>query len=165
MEICELENREDESVPIPVSFRGQRATLSSPRFESLRSRNKKQFGRRYFCVFNVSLSCARNAVDISSVSEHMTWPGQPNSDCQNYVAFYSDRNSTSWNDRFCGNEPVAFRRKLQGSSFLAVMWSDQRNNIGTFQFTASCEQRPTSLHPPSPAQAEAVGSGMEIPAF
>ncbi len=141
-EICELStsNREIDSMPIPVSARHLTATLLSPQFNSLRNKTNQIFGRRYFCIYNVSLSCPRNAVEITSVSEHTTWPGNSNRDCHNYVAFHTSRNSTHLNDRFCGGQ---FRRPLQGRSFLAVMWTDERNNNGTFQFTASCQRRRT----------------------
>ncbi len=149
-ELCNRINEATEPI-VPLNDDNE-VRLYSPRFEEARNREELKWGKRYICIYNVSLSCPRNTVSIEKINHLTNWPHDTEG-CQNYVAFYNDRNSNTFEHRYCGSEPSFKNRKLS-SSFLAIMWNShpQFNNIGTFEFQATCSQ-------PDPTQPPAIGSG------
>ena len=146
-EFCLLKHRPEDSGPIYGAT--NTAHLKSPRFDQLVAKNRQQtFGRAYFCVYNVSMSCPSNAVDIITSSQ-TTWPVVNNTNRENYVAFYSNSNKEKYaqGDLFYGQP--GYNTTLYNDSFIAVMWTNHSNNKGVFGFTARCSNHPA----PSPPTA------------
>ena len=133
--ICELHNKTKDSMDT-IFPHSQTATLRSPQFNE--NRPNHLFGRSYFCLYNVSLNCPRQSVVIASTGR-TTWPGE-NTNCENYIAFYTNPNQTvpQPGRKFCGEDQ--YRTTLDSDSFLAVMWTNNVSNRGNFEFSATCNQ-------------------------
>ena len=156
-ERCELSNRNDDTEDIAVA--NGRATLLSPNFIKASRRSENFFwDKRYLCIYNVSLSCPGNAVNIKKISSFTSWPTNTEG-CQNYLAFYDDRHSSRYQHRYCGSEGV-FTRRLESSSFLAVMWNSDPmfNNSGKFQFRATCADPDVPAQGTDPTVLQVTGS-------
>lgn len=151
-ELCNLQNRQTEEIELINN--DEEAHLYSPAFNSAILDPNHAWGKKYFCIYNVSLSCPGNA-KIERINHLTTWPHKTEG-CHNYVAFYNDRSSSSYEHQHCGTAP-AFGGEMQGSSFMAIMWnSGDSKNKGTFEFRASCaDPRPTQE---TVATAETVDS-------
>lgn len=133
----------------------QSARLYSPGY------SKQKFGHHFFCVYNVSLSCPSNSVIVEKTS--MTnWPRQQSTDChdrencEKYVAFYTNRNSNQITHQYYGQ--TNFRKTLDSSSFIAVLWTNDERSDGIFEFQASCNDQEVLV---SPTLATEEGSGNE----
>ena len=134
--MCELHDEDEDKIPSgSVNPHGPAWYLRSPRFENLVNKSKQQFQRRYFCIYNVSMSCPSNKVTIQKT--RATWPLSKHAK-QNYVAFYTDRNDKNRNISY-NNSSAPFERTLDSDSFFAIMWSYK--NTGYFEFKASCYER------------------------
>ena len=156
-EVCHLVNNSKNEEARPISENNDTTKdLFSPVFEGP--------GRsaRYFCLYNVSLNCPGNAVMIEKM-DLTTWPSQDANDCSNYVNFYTNQRSEGLPHRYCDSNAI-FSRRLESSSFLAIMWNSENvNNSGVFQFRATCAD-PDPMQPPvtsssDSAQPPATGSG------
>ena len=158
-EFCELEHRPEDSGPINGTH------LVSPQFDRLVAKKRMQrFGKAYFCVYNVSMSCPSNAVTIAT-SNRTTWPAKSDTAaCENYVAFYSNSSRTYYDqgNRYCGQP--GYNTTLYNDSFIAVMWTNHRNNFGVFEFTARCSdhQAPSAPTTSTPPASEITGSGLGL---
>jgi hypothetical protein len=111
-------------------------------------------------VYNVSLNCPHNSVVVES-TPRTNWPRQQNTSChqsvggcENYVAFYEDRNSTIISREFYGQRN--YRHVLNSDSFLAVMWTNRVPNEGIFEFNARCHHE--VVQPLSPTAEEGSGN-------
>ncbi len=134
----------------------QSAMLLSPGYERYVNQDNQRFGKRFFCLYNVSLNCRSESVVIRS-THTTTWPRGPNPECKNYISFLPDRDSkTDSSLQFCGGNN--FRVVLESNSFLAVMWTTSDANDGVFGFDASCRALPDGV-----TQAAQEGSGQEEP--
>jgi len=160
-EFCELDHRRDEEL-FP-SAGDTTVAIQSPLFERLRDRPPSQqaFGKQYFCLYNVSLSCTSGRVAISS-TQRTTWAGNA-TDCRNYVAFYTNSSSSDLNVRYCGGSQRKYMTELDSDSFIAVMWSDEKMNRGLFEFVASCREE-LATQPPSTTEGSGsqIGSGQPL---
>lgn len=127
----------DIYMPAPTT-----AVIRSPRFNSSINNPDKALGRRYFCVYNASLSCPSGLVDIRQTESRNNWPMRTNTDCQtspNYLAFYEHRDNNSHRDKYCGPSATRFEIERLSDSFLAVLWTDTGITRGTFEFEATCK--------------------------
>ena len=100
--------------------------------------NKPKVRARYFCVYNVSLdNCPTNEVNIVKKHQNPSWP-RLTEECQDYVVFYPDRYSQyDPRHKYCGEKE--FDINMKSSSFLAVLWTDNKpNKRGTFKFQTTC---------------------------
>ena len=43
--------------------------------------------------------------------------------------------------KICGKQIVGFRTTLSSSSFIGVLWSNERDSFGNFELEASCIKR------------------------
>ena len=142
-DICVYIEREKFNDKIRVLDRS--AMLLSPDYTNLVSSEDQSFGRHMFCVYNVSLSCPQNSVIIKSTAR-TNWPRQQDTSChheggcENYVAFYDDRDSSIISREFYGQKN--YTHSLDSDSFLAVMWTNTDRNDGVFEFSAKCNDNP-----------------------
>ena len=138
-DICELKGRSKYNRDI-INI-DQSATLFSPGFEKLEKLTDQTFGKSFFCLYNVSLTCpGRRSVVIKS-TEKTNWArSQQNPTCDSYVAFVANEGNRRANeaDTFCGE--ADFRTILDTDSFLAVMWTTQERNSGIFEFDVTCNE-------------------------
>lgn len=156
-DICEFSDRSKFNDDIMTS--DQSATLLSPGYVDLENKPEQTFGHHFFCVYNVSLNCHRRARGVTIQSTYKTnWPKGPNHDCQNYLAFTTDSNSSRITHQYCGQ--VNYRTALESNSFLAVMWTNKYRNNGIFEFQAMCNE--PRLFAPTLVTSE-EGSGDEDP--
>jgi hypothetical protein len=137
-DVCEYTNRTKFNDDI-IS-----ATLFSPGHADLVNQETQTFGHHFFCIYNVSLSCPRTSVVVESINS-TNWPRDPNPDCQNYVSFSTDRNSSRITQQFCGQRN--YRTVLDSDSFLAVFWTNKYRNNGIFEFRATCNEQEVFLAP------------------
>ena len=140
-DICVYREREEKFNGF-ISASDHAAMLLSPNYNNLESSEDQSFGRYFFCVYNVSLSCPQNSVIIESTAR-TNWPRQQDTSChqseggcENYVAFYDDRDSSIISREFYGQKN--YTHPLDSDSFLAVMWTNSDRNDGVFEFLASC---------------------------
>ena len=63
-------------------------------------------------------------------------------------------------NRYCGQP--GYNTTLYNDSFIAVMWTNHRNNFGVFEFTTRCSdhQAPSAPIASTPAATEITGSGL-----
>ena len=135
-EICELHDEKKRPSGSVSELQETTRYLRSPGFETrVTNQSKQVFGRRYFCIFNVSMSCPSKSVTVQK-TERTTWPGSEHAET-NYAVFYTDRNDKNFNNLY-KNSSIPFSRTLDSDSFIAIMWSDI--NTGYFEFKASCNQ-------------------------
>ena len=113
---------------------------------TIESSRNQSFGRYFFCVYNVSLSCPQNSVIVESTAR-TNWPRQQDTSChqseggcENYVAFYDDRDSSIISREFYGQDN--YIHSLNSDSFLAVTWTNTDQNDGIFEFLANCNDNP-----------------------
>lgn len=132
---CELQEGGRPSGSIDVSPHGE-TYLLSPGFQTrvTNQSGKQLFGRRYFCIYNVSMSCPSRSVTVQKTDARTTWPGTTSAE-DNYVAFYTNSSAKSTNYIY-KDSSTPFSRTLHSDSFIAIMWSNK--NKGHFEFTASC---------------------------
>lgn len=106
------------------------------------------------------MSCPSNNVIIES-TDTTDWPKRQNTDChdtntcENYVAFYTDRNSNKITREFYGQNN--YMTTLDSNSFLAILWTNKEPNSGSFEFRATCNSNVL----PSTTSAGEEGSGIE----
>ena len=158
-DICEYTDRRNFNDPIMASDNS--AVLLSPDHNNLVSQEDQSFGHHFFCVYNVSLSCPQNSVIIESTAR-TNWPRQQDTSChqseggcENYVAFYDDRDSNIISHEFYGQKK--YINYLNNDSFLAVLWTDTEKNEGVFEFLASCHGQ-EELVPTTSTSEEGSGS-------
>ena len=90
-----------------------------------------------FCIYNISLDCPGYKTSITSKS-----PTDPLADgdmCQDYL--WLSTNSYEPPKKICGKQIVGFRTTLSSSSFIGVLWSNERDSFGNFELEASCIKR------------------------
>ena len=126
MEKCQFRERDD---PVDIST----GVLESPK--------KRDWGMRYFCIYNFSLTCPEGESDVEITqivdNRYESWPGKNKNCGQNYLRFYTDRNSNS-NHKFCGQDHELTNYKiLNRNSFMAILWTNDVTS-GYFKFQASC---------------------------
>ena len=148
-DICEYTERMNFNDPITMTC-NKSAVLLSPDHNDLVLEKDQSFGHHFFCVYNVSLNCPQNGVIIKT-TEATNWPRQQDTSChqseggcENYVAFYDDRNSSIISREFYGQEN--YTHYLNSDSFLAVMWTNAVKNEGIFEFLASCNTQEEFLY-------------------
>ena len=144
------------------------AVLKSPRYEQV---SRKSWGRRFFCLYNVSLSCPGNAVTIQkidTIDHKLTW-SRDAKDRSNYVNFYTNQRSEGLPAYQYYDSEAIFDHRLESSSFLAVMWnSDPKyKNRGKFEFHARCVEsdptQPPATESSHPMQLPTRGSDATQP--
>ena len=110
----------------------RQSLLYSPKFEE----RKRRMGKRYFCIYNVSLNCPTESVVIRSSPANTNWPNTE--DYNNYVAFYANQSERYPMDTFRGEK--TYRRTLDSSSFFAILWTDNTNEKRSFELIAECSK-------------------------
>ena len=129
-DICELRkrrrSRQRGEVHCPTE---SQCTLHSPN-----PSKKSNKGRRYFCVYNISLQCPDESVEIRHAN-NLTWP---KSNHQNYVAFYANRSEETLDDQVFGDDNNHFPIRLETSSFMAILYTNNKDFKGYFEFIAQC---------------------------
>lgn len=146
-EFCELIEQDTTDLN-----QGQVTYLTSPGFNKFLNKNRKRFSNRLFCIYRVSLDCSgdQGSVDIQS-TVRTNWTMDPQG-CRDYVAFYTNNSSSRQPDhQFCsGDSKNVYRKRLDSTSFVAVLWTDKDDNEGIFEFQAKCSEQ------------EQEGSGLAI---
>ena len=158
-DICEYSDRSKFNANIITT--NQSATLLSPRFAELVDKPTQSFGHHFFCVYNISLSCPRNGIIVQS-TDKTNWPKDPNPDCQNYVSFSTDRNSSKITQQFCGQENYRVALNTR-DSFLAVFWTNRHRNDGVFELRATCSDQELFFTPNVDADEEGSGDADALP--
>ena len=154
----------DKSNATILAIQNVEATLSSPNNPETRS----DWGKQYFCIYNVSLGCSGNAVEISLAKNDESqsyWP-QDSDNCENYVAFYANQENSSSVQPYCGRTNF-INQRLESSSFLAILWSTGKND-GFFKLHAKCTA-PLPTAQPAINPTESSGDGAlelsQLPVF
>lgn len=147
-DICEYDPHRNRNINAIQDIEGPgdyQRKLHSPGYEKLVNSTKK-FGLSYFCVYNVSLDCPTESVVIRSTAGTTNWPIDTSMANQNnYVAFYA--NQSEKQPRFYGKnhtEYTEYRNMLESSSFLAIFWTEKKQNRGTFELIAECTAKEES---------------------
>ena len=91
---------------------------------------------RNFCVYNISLDCPGQRVTLNSKPN--TLQLSDGDTCQDYLWF--DTSSSGQPRRVCGNEIVNFNDTTHATSFLAVLWTNEKISTGRFEIEARCNQ-------------------------
>ena len=108
---------------------------------------------RYFCIYNISLSCPASA-SLKAKEAVTSEFADEDSNCKDYLAIYTDNRGENIHQRkFCGDQITPhFRTQLPSGSFSMVLWTDKVDNVeGKFDFVATCD----AVHPET-------GSGHDI---
>jgi len=127
-EECKLSPKTISTQGITVHDGGRRQTLYSPGFSRRNNYN------RMFCIYNITLNCPGHRVNVAATDR--TMPFQAN--CNDYLAFYTDRNSRSPDRKLCGRDFQHYRTTLDANHFHGIFWTDYETSTGRFELEATC---------------------------
>ncbi len=133
---CSLKHRVALNDILEPSNDEQSVTFTSPGFE--RQTPTGAYYNRNFCIFNISLSCQSDMVQLTPLDR--TTPLSDADTCQDYLSFHTQTNPILLY-KLCGPQ-ITDRTKYQtipSSNFYAILWTnDNQKESGRFEINAYC---------------------------
>ncbi len=151
-DLCLLQEKAQSSF---TKIGSESIILQSPDFAT-----QDSIRNRYFCIYNISLSCPASA-SLKAKEAVTSEFADEDSNCKDYLAIYTDNRGDNIHQRkFCGDEVTGdFKTQLPSGSFFMVLWTDKVDNIeGKFEFEVTCDAAMAT----DPVPVE-TGSGDVIP--
>ena len=136
---CSLSHLEEKDQTILVNAQSSSATFLSPGFDEIAE--DSVYGKRNLCIYNISLDCADNLVEL--VPSSRTTSLSDAETCRDYLSFHVDSQRAPLM-QLCGQD-VADQTKyrdIHSSSFYGVLWSNHNSSKGRFEVTAKCKDLP-----------------------
>ena len=137
---CSLKHRPNLDVILETNHE-QSVTFTSPGFHRQNTTEPKgAYYNRNFCIFNISLSCQEELVELKP-SERTNSLSDADT-CRDYLSFHAT--STPYpNFKLCGREIMDTTKYqiIPSSTFYGVLWTnDNQNEWGRFEIEASCKE-------------------------
>lgn len=137
---CSLKHRVRLDKILEPTNQGQSVTLLSPGFHRYNTTDPKgAYYNRNFCVFNISLSCPEEMVELKPSARTNTLSDAHN--CQDYLSFHIHSTPNPL-FKLCGSEIMDQTEYsvIPSSSFYGVLWSnDNKTEKGRFEIEAKCK--------------------------
>ena len=132
-DLCQLQKTAQSNFIRRVINGKESITLQSPDFVT-----QDTVRNRYFCIYNVSLSCPAG---VNLAAKAVTSPITDDTNCNDYLAIYTDNRGENIHRRkLCGDEITQdYTTQLPSDSFSMVLWTDKVDNVeARFEFEATC---------------------------
>ena len=136
---CSLKHRTALDVTLEPLHQGQSVTFISPGFHrQTTTKPKGAYYNRNFCIFNISLDCQDEMVELTPSERTNTLSDSDT--CQDYLSFHT-YSSSHPHIKLCGKQ-IMDRTEYQllpSSRFYGVLWTnDNQNERGRFEIKARC---------------------------